>query len=70
MADIILNALRVIDGLPRRGFAVTVYGTNPANAMLTINPEAGPIKDARFWRTRVQEIGARLRQDLDITHEQ
>lgn len=70
MTDIIRNALRAIDGVPERGFTVTVYGTNPWNAMLTIAPEAGPIKDARLWRTRVQEIGARLRQDFDITHEQ
>jgi hypothetical protein len=70
MADIILNALRAIDGVPERGFAVTVYGTNPWNAMLTINPEAGPIKDARLWRTRVQDIGARLRHDFDIIHEE
>jgi hypothetical protein len=69
MADIILNALRTIDGVPDRGFVVTVYGANPWNAMLTINPEAGPIKDAQLWRTRVLEIGARLRQDFDVTHE-
>jgi hypothetical protein len=37
--------------------------------MLTINPEAGPIKDAQLWRTRVQEIGTRLRQDFDVIHE-
>jgi hypothetical protein len=69
MADIILNALRTIDGVPDRGFVVTVYGANPWNAMLTINPEAGPMKDAQVWRTRVLEIGARLRQDFDVTHE-
>jgi hypothetical protein len=69
MADIILNALRTVDGVPDRGFVVTVYGANPWNAMLTINPEAGPIKDAQLWRTRVLEIGARLRQDFDVIHE-
>jgi hypothetical protein len=69
MADIILDALRAVDGVPERGFVVTVYGANPWNAMLTINPEAGPIKDAQLWRTRVQEIGTRLRQDFDVIHE-
>lgn len=70
MAHIILNALRAVDGAPERGFVVTVYGANPWNAMLTIKPEAGPIKDAQLWRGRVQDIGARLRQDFDVIHEQ
>jgi hypothetical protein len=69
MADIILNALRSIEGVPQRGFVVTVYGTNPWNAMLTIKPEAGRIKDAQLWRERVQDIGARLRQDFDLVYE-
>ena len=71
MADIILNALRSVDGVPERGCLVTVYGANPWNAMLTIKPEAGriKIKDAQLWRTRVQEIGARLRQDFEVSHE-
>jgi hypothetical protein len=70
LADIILNALRVLDGVPERGFVVTVYGANPWNAMLTINPEAGPIKNAHLWRSRVQDIGVRVRQDFDVIHEQ
>jgi hypothetical protein len=69
MADIILNALRADHVVPERGFVVTVYGSHPWNAMLTIKPEAGPIKDARLWRERVQDIGAQLRRDFDITHE-
>ena len=69
MADIILNALRTIEGVPERGFVVTIYGTNPWNAMLTIKPEAGRIKDAQLWRERVQDIGARLRQDFDLVYE-
>ena len=48
---------------------VTVYGTNPWNAILTIKPEAGRIKDAQLWRERVQDIGARLRQDVDLVYE-
>jgi hypothetical protein len=66
MADIILEALRTIEGVPERGFIVTVYGMNPWNAMLTIKPEAGRIKDPQLWRDRVQEIGARLRLDFDL----
>jgi hypothetical protein len=69
MADIILNVLRSVDGVPERGFEVTVYGGNPWNAMLTIKPEAGRIKAAQLWRKRVHEIGVRLRRDFEIIHE-
>jgi hypothetical protein len=69
LADIILNAIRTDVGFPERGFVVTVYGASPWNAMLTIKPEAGSVRDARRWRERVQDIGARLRRDFDIIHE-
>jgi hypothetical protein len=69
MADMVLNVLRADGGVPERGFVVTVYGSRPWNAMLTIKPEAGAIRDARLWRERVQEIGAQLRRDFDVIHE-
>lgn len=69
IADIILKELRSVDGVPERGFLVTVYGANPWNAMLTISPEAGRIKDAPVWRKRVQEIAIRLRGNFDIADE-
>jgi hypothetical protein len=69
MADMVLNALRADYAVPARGFVVTVYGAQPWNAMLTIKPEAGPIKDARLWRERVQDIGAQLRRDFDVIHD-
>jgi len=69
MADIILDALRSVGDVPERGFQVTVYGSNPWNAMLTIKPEAGPVRNAELWRTRVQDIGVRLRQDFDLIYE-
>ena len=69
LADIVLNALRADYPAPARGFLVTVYGSHPWNAMLTIKPEAGRIKDARLWRDRVQDIGAQLRRDFDVIQE-
>jgi hypothetical protein len=66
LADIILKALRTLDGAPASGFVVTVYGANPWNAMLTIKPEAGPIADPALWRGRVRDMAARLRQDFDL----
>lgn len=66
IAGIIMKSLRTINGCPNRGFAVTVYGSNPWNAMLTIRPEAGPRIDRELWCSRVQDIGVRLRSDFDV----
>jgi hypothetical protein len=66
LAAIILNALRTLDGSPKEGFLVTVYGANPWNAMLTITPAARAIKDAPLWRERVKEMAVRLRQHYDL----
>jgi hypothetical protein len=66
LAAIILNALRTLDGSPNDGFAVTVYGANPWNAMLTITPAAGAIKNAPLWRERVKEMAIRLREYYDL----
>jgi hypothetical protein len=66
LAAIILNALRTLDGSPKEGFTVTVYGANPWNAMLTITPAAGAIKDAPLWRERVKEMAIRLREHYDL----
>ena len=66
IAGIIMKSLRAIDGCPNRGFVVTVYGSNPWNAMLTIQPEAGPRIDRELWCSRVHDIGVRLRNDFDV----
>jgi hypothetical protein len=70
MSNKILNALRRFNGVPHDGFVVTVYGSNPWNAMLTITPEAGGVKDAQGWRERVQEIAVHLRDEFDIINEE
>lgn len=66
MATIILNGLRTLDGAPRRGFVVTVYGYNPWNAMLTIKPEAASIANPALWYARVREMAARLREEYQL----
>ena len=67
MADIIMNALRAVDGVPERGFIITVYGSRPWNAMLTIKPEAGRVKGcSALASARARHRGtaaARLRPD-------
>ncbi|HVV43339.1 MAG TPA: hypothetical protein VHC94_20005 [Nitrobacter sp.] len=69
LESIILRALQTLDGAPKAGFVVTVYGSNPWNAMLTIKPEAGRIADPALWRGRVREMAVRLRQDYDLAEE-
>ena len=65
VAAMILNMLRTMEGYPEHGFTVTVYGSNPWNAMLTASPRAGRIDFPR-WAARAREISVQLRNSLDV----
>jgi hypothetical protein len=65
IAKMIQHVLLTMDGCPERGFVVTVYGSNPWNAMLMIRPEAGTAIDRSLWTSRVREIGLQLRDNFD-----
>ena len=69
MVSLFMKTLRTIENCPDRGFVVTVYGSNPWNAMLTIRPEAGPRIDRQFWCSRVRDIGVQFRNEFDIAEE-
>jgi hypothetical protein len=69
LAGLIVTTLREVVDCPAQGFLVTVYGSNPWNAMLMIRPEAGPRIDRTLWLSRVQDITARLRSEFDIADE-
>jgi hypothetical protein len=43
LAAMIREDLGKIDGGPKRGVTVTVYGLSPWNSMLTFGVDAGPI---------------------------
>ena len=43
LAAMILDDLRQIEGCPKRGVRVTVYGSNPWNSWLSFGGEAGPV---------------------------
>jgi hypothetical protein len=66
IGQVIMTTLRDFGGVPDRGFVITVYGSNPWNALLTIRPEAGSRIDRALWVSRVQDIAARLRSEFDI----
>jgi hypothetical protein len=66
IAGIIMKSLRTIEGCPVIGLSVTVYGSNPWNAMLTIRPEAGSRVNRELWCSRVHDIGVQLRNEFDV----
>jgi hypothetical protein len=66
MVDLILRALRAIDGCPMHGFEVSIYGERPWNAMLRITPAAGPLRDAQAWRQRVRDMVPHLRNRYNL----
>ena len=41
----ILTDLSEIEGCPKRGLKVTVYGYNPSNAWLSFGTDAGPMQN-------------------------
>jgi hypothetical protein len=43
LAVMIRQDLSSVDGCPKRGVTVTVYGLNPWNSMLTFGAAAGPV---------------------------
>ena len=67
MEQIILRALRAIDGCPKRGLEITVYGSNPWNAMLRITPaaEMTPVA-APLWRERIRVLLPLLRGQYEV----
>ena len=66
LASLVMTTLREVGDCPPKGFVVTIYGSNPWNAMLMIRPEAGTRIDRSLWISRVQDIAARLRNEFDI----
>ncbi|MEO8321234.1 MAG: hypothetical protein ABI561_23240 [Bradyrhizobium sp.] len=66
IAKMIMATLRTLDRCPDRGFVVTVYGSNPWNAMLTITPEAGPSINRTLWSSRVRDLGVQFRASFDV----
>jgi hypothetical protein len=51
---------------PKNGFRVTVYGTTPWRAMLTITPAAGPVRNPQEWRDFTEELAERIRKRYDL----
>ncbi len=61
----ILEDLRNVDGCPKQGIKVTVYGI-PWNAMLMFGATAGPVRNKDELRQYFEIIVDRLKRLYDI----
>lgn len=65
LAELIIKALQAGEKYPTKGFEITVYGSQPWNAMLRILPAAGPV-NAKVWRERLQTVVLLFRDRYEI----
>ena len=66
LAAMILHDFSSIDGCPKRGVTVTVYGLNPWNSMLTFGVDAGPVSNKAELQNFRDIITERLKRLYDI----
>ncbi|MBR0717540.1 hypothetical protein [Bradyrhizobium liaoningense] len=66
IADLVLGELRKVDGFPKAGVSITVYGSRPWNAMIRFAPFSTTSQDATRLRRALPEIVFRLRQYVDL----
>jgi len=66
LAVMIREDLGKIDGCPKRGVTVTVYGLNPWNAMLSFGADAGPVPNKADLQAFCDIITERLKRLYDV----
>jgi hypothetical protein len=66
LAAMIRQDLRSLDGCPKRGVTVTVYGLNPWNSMLTFGVDAGPVPNKTDLQAFCDIITDRLKRMYDV----
>lgn len=66
LAEMIETDLTRHPDCPKAGFRVTVYGWPYWQAMLTIEPAAGRVRNPREWRDLTSELAERLRKRYDL----
>jgi hypothetical protein len=67
LAAMIRQDLSNVDGWPKRGVIVTVYGLNPWNSMLTFGVDAGPVPNRADLQSFCDIITERLKRLYDIS---
>jgi hypothetical protein len=66
VGDLLLEGLMQMPDFPRRGVQVTVYGSNPWNAMLNFAPGSTSHKNAITCREALTEIVDKLRPTVEV----
>ena len=66
LAMMIRQDLSKVDGCPKRGVTVTVYGLNPWNSMLTFGVDAGTVPNKAHLQSFCDIITARLKRLYDV----
>jgi hypothetical protein len=66
LAAMIREDLGKMDGCPKRGVTVTVYGLNPWNSMLTFGFDAGPVPNKAELQGFCDIITERLKRLYDV----
>ena len=66
LAAMIRQDLSKVDGCPRRGITVTVYGLSPWNSMLAFGVDAGPVPNKADLQSFCDIITERLRRLYDV----
>lgn len=66
LAAMILHDLSGVDGCPKRGVKVTVYGLNPWNSLLTFGADAGPVPNKADLQAFCDLITERLKRLYDV----
>ena len=66
LAAMIREDLGKMDGCPKRGVTVTVYGLAPWNAMLTFGVDAGPVRNKAELDNFFEIIIERLKRLYDV----
>jgi hypothetical protein len=66
LAAMICQDLSNVDGCPKRGVTVTVYGLNPWNSMLTFGVDAGPVPNKADLQSFCDIITERLKRLYDV----
>ena len=66
LAAMILHDLSRMEGCPKRGVRVTVYGSNPWNAWLSFGADAGPVHNKTEIQGFCEIITERLKRLYDV----